>query len=195
MSRATNNHWIGGWRRVCLDAVKKRKISSPCPYPSSSVVQPAAQAVHRLSWYFPISDPFLCVSGLLPQLLLSFSALRNGQKILRCDTPQDSLTSIHGLRFLSLAWVILVHTYLQVFAIAGKYIARDHETDYAWCSHGGLPGYDMLSDRLSPTFRETYCLHLQVVSTFPQEQYSLLDYDAVWLCNRSLPPGAIYKYY
>jgi hypothetical protein len=62
------------------------------------------------------------VSGLLSQLLLSFSAVRNSRKILKCDTPQDSLTSIHGLRFLSLAWVVLVHTYLQVFAIAGTYI-------------------------------------------------------------------------
>ncbi|XP_021923342.1 nose resistant to fluoxetine protein 6-like isoform X2 [Zootermopsis nevadensis] len=56
--------------------------------------------------------------GLLSQLLLCFSAVRNGYKILNCNTPEDSLTSIHGLRFLSLAWVILVHTYLQVFAIA-----------------------------------------------------------------------------
>jgi hypothetical protein len=56
----------------------------------------------------------------LPQLLLSFSAIRNSHKILNCDTPEDSLTSVHGLRFFSLAWVILVHTYLQVFAIAGQ---------------------------------------------------------------------------
>ncbi|PNF32655.1 hypothetical protein B7P43_G15059 [Cryptotermes secundus] len=67
-----------------------------------------------------IGKPNFCpqTEGLLPQLLLSFSAVRNGQKILKCDSPQDSLTPIHGLRFLSLAWVILVHTYLQVFAIA-----------------------------------------------------------------------------
>ncbi|XP_069696029.1 nose resistant to fluoxetine protein 6-like [Periplaneta americana] len=56
--------------------------------------------------------------GLLSQMLLAFSAVRNGRKILNCDTAEDSLTSVHGLRFLSLAWVILVHTYLQVFAIA-----------------------------------------------------------------------------
>jgi hypothetical protein len=60
------------------------------------------------------------VSGLLSQLLLSFSAVQNSRKILNCDSQEDSLTSVHGLRFLSLAWVILVHTYLQVFAIAGK---------------------------------------------------------------------------
>ncbi|PSN50316.1 hypothetical protein C0J52_10110 [Blattella germanica] len=56
--------------------------------------------------------------GLVPQLLLCFSAVRNGRKILHCGTPEESLTSVHGLRVFSLAWVILVHTYLQMFAIA-----------------------------------------------------------------------------
>lgn len=46
--------------------------------------------------------------------------LSNSRKILHCGAaPKDSLTCVHGLRFLSLAWVIMVHTYLQVFAIAG----------------------------------------------------------------------------
>jgi hypothetical protein len=63
---------------------------------------------------------------------MSFSAVKNGRKILNCDTQEDSLTSIHGLRFLSLSWVILVHTYLQVFAIAGK------QTHIAKCPHGNF---------------------------------------------------------
>ncbi|KAK3913371.1 Nose resistant to fluoxetine protein 6 [Frankliniella fusca] len=53
------------------------------------------------------------------QIVLAFSPLSNGAKILNCQLQdEDSLTAVHGLRFLSLAWVILVHTYLQVFAIA-----------------------------------------------------------------------------
>ncbi|KAJ9582996.1 hypothetical protein L9F63_022654, partial [Diploptera punctata] len=55
--------------------------------------------------------------GLVSRLLLCFSAIRNGRKILNCSTPEESLTSVHGLRFFSLTWVILVHTYLQLFAI------------------------------------------------------------------------------
>jgi hypothetical protein len=75
---------------------------------------------------FEVLRKSLYAAGLLPQLLLSFSAVQNSRRILNCDTQEDSLTSLHGLRFLSLAWVILVHTYLQVFAIAGKqaHIAR-----------------------------------------------------------------------
>lgn len=57
------------------------------------------------------------------QILLAFSAVTNGRKILHCGpAPSDSLTCVHGLRFLSLAWVIMVHTYLQVFSIAGQFL-------------------------------------------------------------------------
>ena len=58
---------------------------------------------------------------MLSQLILSFSAISNSKKILHVGpAPEDSLTCVHGLRFLSLLWVIMVHTYLQVFTIAGE---------------------------------------------------------------------------
>lgn len=61
-----------------------------------------------------------CVAGIMVQIVMAFSPLSNGAKILSCELQEeDSLTAVHGLRFLSLAWVIMVHTYLQVFAIAG----------------------------------------------------------------------------
>ncbi|XP_014254661.1 nose resistant to fluoxetine protein 6-like [Cimex lectularius] len=57
--------------------------------------------------------------GKFGEIVLSFSVLTNGRKILECGTPsKDSISCVHGLRFFSLAWVIMVHTYLQVFAIA-----------------------------------------------------------------------------
>ncbi|KAG8225220.1 hypothetical protein J437_LFUL012695 [Ladona fulva] len=57
------------------------------------------------------------------RLLLCFSVRRNGSKILNLrDEPgkndEERLACLHGLRAVSLAWVIMVHTYLQVFAIA-----------------------------------------------------------------------------
>lgn len=53
--------------------------------------------------------------------LMSFSPIENGSKILSTEpAARDSLTCLHGLRVLSLGWVIVVHTYLQVFSIAGK---------------------------------------------------------------------------
>ncbi|XP_057340254.1 nose resistant to fluoxetine protein 6-like [Microplitis mediator] len=57
--------------------------------------------------------------GFWMKCLLSFSPIENGSKILSTDpAARDNLTCLHGLRVLSLGWVILVHTYLQVFSIA-----------------------------------------------------------------------------
>ncbi|XP_044593643.1 nose resistant to fluoxetine protein 6-like isoform X1 [Cotesia glomerata] len=57
--------------------------------------------------------------GFWMKCLLSFSPIDNGSKILSTDpAARDNLTCLHGLRVLSLGWVILVHTYLQVFSIA-----------------------------------------------------------------------------
>lgn len=51
--------------------------------------------------------------------LLAFNPITNGSKIINTDPPaRDNLNCIHGLRVFSLGWVVLVHTYLQVFSIA-----------------------------------------------------------------------------
>ncbi|XP_014486240.1 PREDICTED: nose resistant to fluoxetine protein 6-like [Dinoponera quadriceps] len=51
--------------------------------------------------------------------LLAFSPIVNGSKIISTEpAAKDNLTCLHGLRVLSLGWVVMVHTYLQVFSIA-----------------------------------------------------------------------------
>lgn len=55
------------------------------------------------------------------KLLLCFSAVRNGKKILSVENAtKTSISCIHGLRFFSILWIILVHTYLEIFGIAGN---------------------------------------------------------------------------
>ncbi|XP_060525522.1 nose resistant to fluoxetine protein 6-like [Cylas formicarius] len=57
-------------------------------------------------------------NNIILRLLLSFSALTNGRKIMSVERiSQDAIGCIHGLRFFSITWIILVHTYLEVFAI------------------------------------------------------------------------------
>ncbi|XP_048005216.1 nose resistant to fluoxetine protein 6-like [Leguminivora glycinivorella] len=57
--------------------------------------------------------------GTWAEVLLSFSMLSNGRAILSTHRPTDgALTSLHGIRFLSVVWVIMVHTYLTVFYIS-----------------------------------------------------------------------------
>lgn len=53
------------------------------------------------------------------KLLHCFSAIHNGRKIMSLKKLSlESIKCIHGLRFISIAWIILVHTYLEVFAVA-----------------------------------------------------------------------------
>ncbi|XP_067212245.1 nose resistant to fluoxetine protein 6 [Linepithema humile] len=57
--------------------------------------------------------------GFWLKCLLAFSPSVNGNKIISTEpAAKDSLTCLHGLRVFSLGWVIMVHTYLQVFSIA-----------------------------------------------------------------------------
>lgn len=61
-------------------------------------------------------------SGFWLRCLLAFSPTVNGSKIISTDpAAKDSLTCLHGLRVFSLGWVVMVHTYLQVFSIAGNF--------------------------------------------------------------------------
>ncbi|XP_014662242.1 PREDICTED: nose resistant to fluoxetine protein 6-like, partial [Priapulus caudatus] len=51
-------------------------------------------------------------SGLCASILLSFSALSNSRKLLATHRSHGALDSVHGVRFLSMSWVILGHTYV-----------------------------------------------------------------------------------
>ncbi|KAK0159954.1 hypothetical protein PV328_007409 [Microctonus aethiopoides] len=66
-----------------------------------------------------LSNKQISNQGLGIRCLLAFSPIVNGSKIISTDpAARDSLTCLHGLRVLSLGWVVMVHTYLQVFSIA-----------------------------------------------------------------------------
>ncbi|WAR11329.1 NRF6-like protein [Mya arenaria] len=48
--------------------------------------------------------------GTMERILLAFSVYSNGVKILNTDQREGSLGALNGIRFLSMAWVILGHT-------------------------------------------------------------------------------------
>ncbi|XP_048506535.1 nose resistant to fluoxetine protein 6 isoform X2 [Athalia rosae] len=63
--------------------------------------------------------------GFWVKFLLAFDPIKNGSKIISTEpAAQNSLTCLHGLRVFSLGWVILVHTYLQMFRIADNKTLR-----------------------------------------------------------------------
>ncbi|XP_068723591.1 nose resistant to fluoxetine protein 6-like [Montipora capricornis] len=56
-------------------------------------------------------QPSVQERGFLVRFLLCFSITRNTSKIMDCSVPPGAITSINGVRVLSLWWVILGHTY------------------------------------------------------------------------------------
>ena len=54
------------------------------------------------------------VKGFLSNCWLSFSLLSNGEKLLTSRVSEGSIRCIHGLKVLSLIWVIFAHSYLTL---------------------------------------------------------------------------------
>ncbi|XP_076093698.1 nose resistant to fluoxetine protein 6-like [Mytilus galloprovincialis] len=52
--------------------------------------------------------------GIFGKILLAFSVYTNGSKLLSTHQPEGSLTAINGIRFISMTWVILGHSYIFV---------------------------------------------------------------------------------
>ncbi|XP_022257188.1 nose resistant to fluoxetine protein 6-like [Limulus polyphemus] len=57
------------------------------------------------------NDAISASKGKISQFLLCFSAYTNGQKILNTKTNSDTMGALHGIRFLSMTWVLIGHTY------------------------------------------------------------------------------------
>ena len=64
------------------------------------------------------------VLGVIEKILLSFSIYTNGVKILSTNQASGSLGAVNGIRFLSMAWVILGHSYFFAIGFDGKYQCR-----------------------------------------------------------------------
>ncbi|KAG1681479.1 Nose resistant to fluoxetine protein 6 [Nymphon striatum] len=58
--------------------------------------------------------------GLAAKILLCFSAYTNGEKLLNTGTNEKSIGCIHGIRFISMSWVILGHTYYFGLALTAN---------------------------------------------------------------------------
>lgn len=57
--------------------------------------------------------------------LVCFSARANLRKLLALRVGEDALVPVHGLRVISLLWVILAHVSLIVFYLAGELTERE----------------------------------------------------------------------
>ncbi|KAL4219628.1 hypothetical protein ACF0H5_022200 [Mactra antiquata] len=73
------------------------------------------QTDHAIKQPLPSEDvkrePEVQRTGFWGQLLLSFSVYTNAEKILNTNQPSGTLTNVNGIRFISMTWVVLGHTY------------------------------------------------------------------------------------
>jgi len=61
--------------------------------------------------------------GVVRKYVLAFSVRVNGLRILSVERPPkdgSTLPALHGIRFLSMSWVILGHTYVIGIAVTSK---------------------------------------------------------------------------
>lgn len=57
---------------------------------------------------------------MVENILLAFSVYSNGVKILNTDQGAGTLGALNGVRFLSMAWVILGHTFFFAMGFDGR---------------------------------------------------------------------------
>jgi len=66
---------------------------------------------------------YVVLIGGIRKYLLAFSVHANGSRILSVDSPPadgSTLPALHGIRFLSMSWVILGHTWVVGIGVASK---------------------------------------------------------------------------
>ncbi|PSN45474.1 hypothetical protein C0J52_08664 [Blattella germanica] len=59
----------------------------------------------------------LAAKGEKRELLTSFSFVKNGKKLLSTETSSDTLDAVHGMRFISMCWVLWGHRYTVAIAV------------------------------------------------------------------------------
>lgn len=86
------------------------------------------QTVSMHSWSPPPCHLFiglhLSFLGFLVQFLACFSLYNNFPKIMVTKQPASAITCLHGMRVLSISWVILGHTYSFLRAETGFVVSE-----------------------------------------------------------------------
>ncbi|XP_076436701.1 nose resistant to fluoxetine protein 6-like [Babylonia areolata] len=74
----------------------------------------------------------VCQPGMLSKVLMAFSVYTNGAKLLSTDQAAGTLDCVHGIRFLSMTWVVLGHTFLFPLFASSNLIGYISEAIQRW---------------------------------------------------------------
>lgn len=66
-------------------------------------------------------NSLFCISreSLIAKFFICFSLKTNLRKIFSFDVGEDTLAPIHGMKFITMLWIILIHTCLVIFQLSG----------------------------------------------------------------------------
>ncbi|GFG28523.1 hypothetical protein Cfor_03638, partial [Coptotermes formosanus] len=66
------------------------------------------------------------------EILMVFSWYTNGKLLLKTKRSTSTLDCLHGIRFLSIAWIVLGHVYASTFILPAANILYFFEHDKMW---------------------------------------------------------------
>ena len=76
------------------------------------------------------TNMYISLAGCCVKLFLAFSLYHNVPRLLDSHQPKGSLSNIHGIRFISMAWIILGHTYMLGIVLANTFIYSKYELQW-----------------------------------------------------------------
>lgn len=101
------------WRMqnyLCCRDTEKELVPASRYYSNAVYIRPVVKRLHFLI-AFNMSILFLIV---WTKILMSFSLIQNTNTILDTTQKEGNINCLHGMRFISITWVILGHSYLFV---------------------------------------------------------------------------------
>lgn len=68
------------------------------------------------------NNDLIVFSGTIANMLLAFSVRRNLKQICDKTIGEDTISTVHGLRSLSMVWIVLGHVCIVSFKYSGNYL-------------------------------------------------------------------------
>lgn len=69
-------------------------------------------------------------SSFLPKILLCFSAIKNSKKLFDTTDREDSISCLHGIKFICMLWIIIGHSYS--FGMQWLFFSNPNQIKQAW---------------------------------------------------------------
>jgi len=69
------------------------------------------------------------------KVFLSFSAIGNTAKLLSTKQMPNEIHCLHGMRFFSMAWVVIIHSFFSPLSYTGNTSMSVSRRDYLYCMY------------------------------------------------------------